>query len=82
MLEVDVGLIEGDNFTWGNTCTNLACPPVVVMGSGVDSGKGGGRAVQVEPQVHFGSILASAVFASVDAVGAQFQDGGIERVNP
>ena len=52
------------------------------MGSGVDNGKGGKKAVQVEPQVHFGGGLASAVFGPADAVGDQFHHGGIDGMNP
>jgi hypothetical protein len=52
------------------------------MGSGVHNGKGGKKAVQVEPQVHFGGGLASAVLGPVDAVGDQFHHSGIDGVNP
>jgi hypothetical protein len=38
--------------------------------------------VQVEPQAHFGSGLASAVFSQADAVGDHFHNGAIDRVNP
>ncbi len=38
--------------------------------------------MQVEPQVHFGSGLASAVFSQADAVGDHFHNGAIDRVNP
>jgi len=52
------------------------------MGSGVHNGKGGKKAVQVEPQVHFGSCLASTVFGPANAVGDQFHERGVEGVNP
>jgi len=81
VLEIDVGLVEDDDFTWGNTRTDLACPLVVVMGSGVDNGKGRKKAVKVEPQVHFGSGLASTVFGPTNAVGDQFHDSGVDGVN-
>ena len=38
--------------------------------------------MEVEPQVHFGGGLASAVFGPANTVGDQFHDGGIDGVNP
>jgi hypothetical protein len=68
VLQIDVGLVKNNDFTGGDACTDFARPPVIVMGSGVDQGKGGKNAVAVEAQVHFGGRLASAVFGLTDAV--------------
>ena len=38
--------------------------------------------MEVEPQVHFGGGLASAVLGPADAVGDQFHHSGIDGVNP
>jgi hypothetical protein len=68
-------------FTGANPRTDLARPFAVVTGSGVNNGKEGKKAVQVEPQVHFGSGPASEVFGPADAVGDQFHHSGIDGVN-
>ena len=82
VLEIDVGLVEDDDFTGGNTRTDFAYPLVVVMGRCVHNGKGRKKAVQVEAQVHFGSGLASTVFGPANPVGDQFHNSEVDGVNP
>lgn len=82
VIEIDVRLVENDDFSGTNACADFACPLVIVMGSGIHDGERGKKTVQIKSEVHFGSGLAAAVFGPVEAVGDQFHDGGIHCVNP
>jgi len=80
--EINVGLVEDNDFPGTNARSDFAGPLVVVLGSGVDNGKRGKKAVQAEPEVHLDGGLASAVLCPTDAVGDQFHDGGVHSVDP
>jgi hypothetical protein len=81
MIEIHTGLVEHDDFARSDVRTDLAGALVVVLPGGIENGKRRQEAMQIEPQVHLGGRLASAVFGPVHAVGNQLDDCRIHRMD-
>lgn len=81
MHEVHVGLVEDDDFALLKSGADLASAPTVMLTGGVDNGKGGQKAVEAQAQMQLCRRLASAMLGPVHAVGLQFHDRRINRVD-
>lgn len=79
--EVRVGFLEDRDFPGRQARAEFPGPPVLVLPSRVDDREGGREAAQVQPQAHFGGGLPAAALGPVHAVGRQFQDRGVDRVD-
>ena len=81
VLEVDVGLVEDDDFAWFNARAQLARPEAVVLAGGVDDGEARQEALQVEADVALGGGFAAPVLGPIHAPGDQLNGRGVDDVN-
>src|SRR5208337_1974501 len=75
--EVEVSLVEDNDFTRLNIGTKLAGPAVVVLASGVHDGAARQKGLEIQADMAFGSSLAAAMLGPVQRAGHQLDGGGV-----
>jgi hypothetical protein len=81
VLEVDVSLVEDDDFAWFHARAQLTRPEVVVLAGGVEDGEARQEALQVEADVALGGGFAAPVLGPVHASGDPLNGRGVDDVN-
>jgi len=81
MGEVQIRLVEDDNFTGTNASTEFTGALDVVLSGGVDNGEAGQKAVEVESQMTLGCRFAPPVLGPVHAGGDQLNGRGINHMD-
>ena len=79
--EVEVSLVEDNDFTRLNIGTKLACPPVVMLASGVHDGAAGQKSLEIQADMAFGGSLAPTVLGPVQRPRHQLDGGGVNNVD-
>ena len=79
--EVEVSLVEDNDFTRLNIGTKLAGPPVVVLAGGGHDGATGQKSLEVEADMALGSGLAPTMLGPVQRAGHQLDGGGVNDMN-
>ncbi len=79
--EVEVSLVEDNDFTRLNIGTKLARSPVVVLAGGVHDGAAGQKGLEIQTDMAFGGRLAPTVFGPVQRAGHQLDGGGVHDMN-
>ena len=81
MGEVEVSLVEDDDFTRLNIGAKLAGPAVVVLGGGVHDGAARQKGLQVQTDMALGGGLAAAVLGPVQRAGHELNGGGVHDMD-
>lgn len=81
MLELDVSLIEHNDFTGFQLITQAQGLAAVMVFCGIDNGATRKEALQIQTQVTLGGGLTAAVLCPVHAVGYKLYRGRIKRMN-
>ena len=79
--EVEVSLVEDNDFTRLNIGTKLACPPVVVLASGGHDGTARQKGLEIQADMAFGGSLAAAMLGPVQRAGHQLDGGGVHDMD-
>ena len=79
--EVEVSLVEDNDFTRLNIGAKLAGPPVVVLAGGGHDGAARQKGLEIQTDMAFGGSLAPTVLGPVQRAGHQLDGGGVHDMD-
>ena len=81
MGEIEIGLVEEDDFTRLNIGAKLARAAIVVFGRGIQDDAAREEGLEVEAKMAFGGRLAAAMFGPVQGAGHELNGGRIHHMD-
>ena len=79
--EIQVRLVEDDDFAGPHACAKFAGTEAVVFTGGADDGEAGQEGLQVQAEVTLGGGLATAMLGPVNTASNQLNGGGVHQMD-